>query len=77
MTEQVCAHLHVEYHTLRNLDGSIYGWWECEDCEWAFVPVEEKTPDDPLAAAKGIAFGCAISLVMWACIIGGLICLFN
>ena len=32
--------------------------------------------DDPLAAVKGCAVGCAISLLMWACIIGVLICLF-
>ena len=32
--------------------------------------------DEPLAAVKGIAFGCAISLLVWPCIIGVLICLF-
>jgi hypothetical protein len=33
-----CAHLHVEYHTLRNLDGITIGWWQCDDCETKFVP---------------------------------------
>ena len=38
MSEQMCAHLHVEYHTLQNLDGTTYGWWQCDDCETKFVP---------------------------------------
>ena len=39
MNEQMCAHLHIEYHTIKNLDGSTFGWWQCDDCEVRFVPM--------------------------------------
>ena len=38
MNDQACAHLHVEWHTLQNLDGTTFGWWQCDDCETKFVP---------------------------------------
>lgn len=40
MNEQMCACacLHVEYHTLRNLDGTTMGWWQCDLCERKFIP---------------------------------------
>jgi hypothetical protein len=43
--------------------------WKVGDADEFLAWQGEAMYDDPLAAAKGIAFGCGISLVMLACII--------
>lgn len=35
----VCAHLKISYRTKDNGDGTVSGWWECDnDCEMKFAP---------------------------------------
>ena len=47
-----CAHLEVSKHTVRNLDGSPYGWWQCDKCEVKFIP-EPTLPAQPQAVVDG------------------------